>query len=68
MLFLPLLRPSLDKLTMPTVVVNGLNEVPPGTGAGEFHGYKDALKVRATPGGIQFMGTRVPVPLITAGA
>jgi hypothetical protein len=51
-----------------TVVVNGLNEVPSGTGAGEFYGYKDALKVRATLGGIQFMGTRVPVPLITTAA
>ncbi|AME28660.1 hypothetical protein [Burkholderia sp. PAMC 26561] len=48
-----------------TVIVNGLKEVPSGTGAGEFYGYKDALKVRATPEGIQFMGTRVSVPLLS---
>ncbi len=45
-----------------TLVVNGLSQVPLGDGEGEFYGYKNALAVRATFEGLQFMGTRVPVP------
>ncbi len=42
-----------------TVVVNGLERVPDGDGAGEFYGYKDALKVTGSTEGLQFMGKRV---------
>ncbi|AOJ85207.1 hypothetical protein WS87_00130 (plasmid) [Burkholderia sp. MSMB0856] len=47
------------------MVVNGLSEVPTGDGDGEFYGYKNALKVRANFEGVQFMGTRVPVPSVS---
>ncbi|KVD16121.1 hypothetical protein WI80_00090 [Burkholderia ubonensis] len=50
-----------------SMVVNGLSDVPTGDGDGEFYGYKNALKVRATFGGVQFMGTRVPVPSVSIG-
>lgn len=54
--------PSCLRFGNHTLVVNGLSQVPLGGGEGEFYGYKNALTVRATFEGLQFMGTRVPVP------
>ncbi|AOK42582.1 hypothetical protein [Burkholderia vietnamiensis] len=48
-----------------TLVVNGLSQVPSGDGEGEFYGYRSALAIRATSEGLQFMGTRVPVPSLS---
>lgn len=44
-----------------TSVVNGLTTLPSGDGAGEFYGYKNALKVVASAEGLQYVGTRVPL-------